>query len=190
MQNGLTPDFLSCLVPPTVGSTTTYNLRNFSYLQTVHASSQLYYKSFLPSVTRSWNELSEDKRNSTSVAVFKSKLQCNVRSPPSFFFDGKRTGQIHHARLRLNCSSLRQHLFSKNIVESPLCECGAVEDTKHFFLECRRYRNLRVELNNAISLICPPTLNILLHGSSKLTDSDNKKIFLAVHDFIVKSKRF
>ena len=190
MQNGLTPDFLSSLVPPTVGSTTTYNLRNFSNLQTVHASSQLYYKSFLPSVTRSWNELSEDKRNSTSVAVFKSKLQCNVRSPPSFFFDGKRTGQIHHARLRLNCSSLSQHLFSKNIVESPLCECGAVEDTKHFLLECHRYRNLRVELNNTISLICPPTLNILLHGSSELTDSDNKKIFLAVHDFIVKSKRF
>ena len=190
MQNGLTPDFLSSLVPPTVGSTTTYNLRNFSNLQTVHASSQLYYKSFLPSVTRSWNELSEDKRNSTSVAVFKSKLQCNVRPPPSFFFDGKRIGQIHHARLRLNCSSLSQHLFSKNIVESPLCECGAVEDTKHFLLECHRYRNLRVELNNTISLICPPTLNILLHGSSELTDSDNKKIFLAVHDFIVKSKRF
>ena len=47
MQNGLTPDFLSSLVPPTVGSTTTYNLRNFSNLQTVHASSQLYYRSFL-----------------------------------------------------------------------------------------------------------------------------------------------
>ena len=111
MQNGLTPDFLSSLVPPTVGSTTTYNLRNFSNLQTVHASSQLYYKTFLPSVTRSWNELSEDKRNSTSVAVFNSKILCNVRSPPSFFFDGKRTEQIHHARLRLNCSSSRQHVF-------------------------------------------------------------------------------
>ena len=121
----------------------------------MHASSQLYYTSFLPSVTRSWNELSEDKRNSTSVAVFKSKLQCNVRSSPSFFFDGKRTGQIHHARLRSNCSSLRQNLFSKNIVDSPLCECGAVEDTKHFLLECYRYRNLREELNNTISLICP-----------------------------------
>ena len=77
--------FLSSLVPPTVGSTTTYNLRNFSNLQTIHASSQLYYKSFLPSVTRSWNELSEDKRNSTSVAAFKSKLQSDVRSLPSFF---------------------------------------------------------------------------------------------------------
>ena len=124
------------------------------------------------------------------MADFKSKLQCNVRSPPSVFFDGKRTGQIHHARLRLNCSSLRQHLFSKNIVESPLCERGAVEDTKHFLLECHRYRNLRVELNNTISLICPPTLNILLHGSSELTDSDNKKIFLAVHDFMLNPNDF
>ena len=29
---------------------------------------------------------------------------------------------------------LNQHLFSKNIVESPLCVCGEVEDTKHFYL--------------------------------------------------------
>ena len=96
---------------------------------------------------------------------------------------------MHHARLRLNCSSLRQHLFSKDIVDRPLCECGAIEDTKHFFLECNRYRNLRVELNNTVSLTCPQTLNIL-HVSFESQDSANKKIFVAVDDFIVKSKRF
>ena len=31
----------------------------------------------------------------------------------------KRLGQIHHARLRTSCSSLRQHLFEKNIIDSP-----------------------------------------------------------------------
>ena len=80
--------------------------------------------------------------------------------------------------------------FLKHIIDSPLCECGAVEDTKLFLLECHRYRNLRVELNNTISFICPTILNTLFRGSSELTDSDNKKLCSAVHDFIVKSKRF
>ena len=57
MQNYLVPDYLSSLVPPTVGSTAVYNLRNDSDLRTISANSQLYYNSFLPSVTRSWNEL-------------------------------------------------------------------------------------------------------------------------------------
>ena len=47
MQNNLSPDYLSSLVPPTIGDTTNYPLRNSSNLLTVHASSQLYYNSFL-----------------------------------------------------------------------------------------------------------------------------------------------
>lgn len=52
MQNGLTPEYLSSLVPPTVGSTVRYALRNESGLQTVPAKSQQYFNSFLPSATR------------------------------------------------------------------------------------------------------------------------------------------
>ena len=40
MQHGMTPEYLSSLVPPTVGSTARYPLRNESDLQTVPAKSQ------------------------------------------------------------------------------------------------------------------------------------------------------
>ena len=59
MQHGMTPEYLSLLVPPTVGSTARHPLRNESDLQTVPAKSQ-YFNSFLPSVPKGWNGLPED----------------------------------------------------------------------------------------------------------------------------------
>ena len=190
MQNGLTPEYLSSLVPPTVGSTVRYALRNNSDLQTIPAKSQQYYKSFLPSATRSWNALSEEKRNSPSITTFKSKLNNITNRPPAYYYKGSRLGQIHHTRLRLNCSSLNQHLFHKNIIDNPHCECGAVEDTQHFFLRCNLYRNLRQELLNKISTFCQPTLDVFLYGRSHIPVEENTQIFLAVQDFIINTKRF
>ena len=99
-------------------------------------------------------------------------------------------GQIYHARLRTNCSSLNQHLFSKNTIDSPLCACGAVEDTAHFLFRCHRFNNLRQELVVTITSICQPTSNTLLYGAEYLAYTENKQIFPAVQDFLVKSKRF
>ena len=39
----------------------------------------------------------------------------------------------------MHCSSLNPHLYSKNIVDSPLCQCGAIETTKHYLLYCPLY---------------------------------------------------
>ena len=89
----------------------------------------------------------------------------------------------------MNCSALHHHLFSKNIIGSPLCICGVVEDTDHYLFECERFNNLRQELFNSVSHICQPTIDVFLNDSHELTDQKNKQIFLAVQDFIVKSKR-
>ena len=190
MQNDMSPNYLSSLVPPSVGNTTNYPLRNSTNLHTIHTNSQLYFNSFLPSVIRDWNELSEQTRNLPSIASFKREINSDIKNIPSFYFDGKRLRQIYHARLRTNCSSLNQHLFSKNIVESPLCVCGEVEDTKHFLFDCHYFQNLRHELFNNITTICQPTVNILLFGSEQLSVIENRQIFSAVHEFLIKSKRF
>ena len=55
--NLVSPHYLSTLVPHLVGNTSTHNLRNANDIGTVHANSQLYYSSFLPSAIRTWNEL-------------------------------------------------------------------------------------------------------------------------------------
>ena len=146
-------------VPPIVGSTSSYPLRNANDLQIIHANSQLYYNSFLPSAVREWNELPEQTRNSSSLNIFKTR---NINLPPSYYFTGKTICQIYHARLRTKCSSLRQHLFSKNLIDSPRCACGSVEDNLHFLLVCDQYTDLRRELLTTVSDKCNPTLDVVV----------------------------
>ena len=74
MNNGLCPSYLTSSVPPTVGNNTIYSLPSATNIQTIHARSQLYYNSFLPSVIRDWNSLPMDTRNANSLKSFKYKL--------------------------------------------------------------------------------------------------------------------
>lgn len=190
MYNGLVPAYLSSLIPPTVGANVSYSLRNPNNLQTIHCHSQLYYNSFLPSAIRTWNVLPEETRNSDSVAILKHRLRDNFNSPPRYYNEGKRLGQILHCRLRNNCSSLNQHLFSKNIVHSPLCTCGHNENNEHFLFHCQLYTNHRQEMHRSIMQFCQPSLNTLLYGDHNLSYNVNKQIFTAVQKFILKTKRF
>ena len=47
--NGFCPGYICSLVPPIVGSASSYSLRNAANLQTLHSHSQQYFNSFLPS---------------------------------------------------------------------------------------------------------------------------------------------
>ena len=69
MQNETTPEYLSFLALSTVGSTMRYTLRNESELQTIPVKSQQCYISFLPSVTRAWNRLSEGTKTVPSITA-------------------------------------------------------------------------------------------------------------------------
>ena len=86
-------------------------------------------------------------------------------------------------------SRVNSHLFSKNIIDSPLCICGAIEDTRHYLFVSTRYLDLRQELINAVSAMCEPTLNVLLYGNTEMSYEQNKEIFLSVQNYIVKAKR-
>ena len=77
----------------------------------------------------------------------------------------------------------------KNIVDSPYCICGDIEDTHYFLFVCHQFTDLRPDLINSVSDICQPNLNALLCGDISLAFDQNKHIFKAVQDFIIKSKR-
>ena len=81
MYSNINPSYLSSLVPPSISDISSYNLRNANNLQTVETRTRQYYNSFLPSVIREWNGLSEEIRNASSVSVFKSRLDQNVIVP-------------------------------------------------------------------------------------------------------------
>ena len=67
--NHFTPLYLSSLIPPTVNKISRYNLRN--NISTIYARTNQYFNSFLPSTIRERNSLSEEHRDSMSVASFK-----------------------------------------------------------------------------------------------------------------------
>ena len=109
---------------------------------------------------------------------------------PKYYLHGSRKANILHTRLRTNCSALNLCLFQKNIVQSPLCNCGEIESNDHFLLRCYLHQNIRTEMLLAVNRICTVTTEILLYGNPDLSDEDNVIIFDSVQKFILKSKRF
>ena len=192
IYSNISPSYLSALVPLSISDISSYNLRNANNLQTVETRTRQYYNSFLPSVIREWNGLSEETRNASSISVFKSRLDQNVIVPqiPKYFYIGDRRLQMLHTRLRTNCSALKQDLFRKNISDTSQCTCGSAETADHFLLECPRYHGQRQELFQVISLICPISVDVLLFGNSTVSYETNVNIFEAVHNYIKKCKRF
>ena len=156
-----------------------------SELEQVFSTTHSYHRRL-----RQWNNLSLETRTSTSLNSFKWNLKKDKPSVPKYYYSGNRKAQSLHTRLRTGCSSLNLDLFLKNISESPLCSCGSIEDTQHFFFHCNLYHRQRTLLLNSIAIYCTPTLHVLLHGNPSMPDNTNEDIFKHVQEFITDSKRF
>ena len=189
MYNNSSPAYLSSLIPPPPA--TAYNLRHSDRVQSIKCRTTLYSESFLPSTIRKWNQLDESTRNSSSIGEFKTTLRQNshVRIPKYFYY-GNRRLQILHLRLRTGCSSLKDDLFRKHIVDNPTCLCGVIETVRHYLCECPLYHGFRQDMFNMISPICNPSLNTLLWGNDMVDNASNERIIDAVHTFIRRSGRF
>ena len=72
----------------------------------------------------------------------------------------------------------------KKIVDSPLCICGGIETSGHFFFECNNYDAIRTTIFNAISSFGNIDLGMFLFDKSNLLYRDNEKIFLVVQNLI------
>ena len=194
MLNGLTPKYLSLLVSRQRRNT--YHLRNSTDITPIFAQTNVYMNSFLPKTIRLWNELSDNIKFSTSPAAFKTKLyiQRNRTKVPKYYNSGSRLGQILQARLRMECSNLNHHLVVRHIQTSEDCECGAkTEDVDHYFFHCPRYAIQRNEMERKLqplSLNTEVNTKLLLFGSKKLNEKDNKLIMETVIKFIIASDRF
>ena len=190
MVNNLAPTYLSSLLPQQVSTVSRYNLRNSNDLQTIRTNISLYYNSFLPSTLREWNKLPTEIRQLPTLNSFKYSLSQDKQKVPKHYYYGTRKAQILHMRLRTGCSSLNLDLFLKNITDSPLCRCGSIENSQHYFFHCRFYEVPRTILLNAIEIHQPPSLNLLLYGDSALSQETNNFIFEQVHKYILETKRF
>ena len=127
--------YLQEFVPPLVQDGNPYRLGNSSDISTIYINTNLFYSSFYPSTINEWNNLAQEIKDASSVTSFKYQLnrETRTRAPPKYYSAGSRKGQILHARLRMQCSSLNADLYRKSITPSPSCSCAVFESAHHFF---------------------------------------------------------
>ena len=59
MDHGLSPLYLSTLLPPHYGDVSSYRLRNAENYAGIHVNTRASAKSFLPSTLQAWNHVPE-----------------------------------------------------------------------------------------------------------------------------------
>jgi hypothetical protein len=117
-----------------VGSVSQYDLRNSNNYAIPICRLEITKKSFFPSTTRDWNNLSSEIINSDNINIFKRKKKILLKKVSFYFGWGDRKLYIIHSILRNICSSLNADLHLVNLKPSPACICGhGFEDCMHFF---------------------------------------------------------
>ena len=186
--HGIAPAYLNTRIPQVIPSG--HNLRNENDIPLLPCRTKLWHDSYFPSTIQLWNSLGTDIKSKPTITSFKKKLNSTLVKVPGYYSQGARRGQILHARLRTQSSSLNDHLYRHNLVDNPKCSCGKIETTKHFLLDCPMYAHLRTQLFSSLPESTSKSTNTLLFGDTNLTDSANCKIFMIVHDYIIHTKRF
>ena len=190
--HGETPQYLANEINR-ASSAENYTLRSGDHLIGPQTKSASFLDSFFPSTTDDWNELSNETKLSTSCEAFMRALNTNIVKPPSWFLTGTRKENTLHARLRMLCSPLNDHLHSFiHVADKPDCACGFPrENNKHYLLDCPVFCNERnTMLKNLVDINFNPTVSNLLKGDPELDQKINSKAFKIIQHYILSTKRF
>jgi hypothetical protein len=192
--NNIAPEYLTDLLPQTVGQRQNYQLRNNLNLTTYRTRTTLFSNSFFPSTICLWNNLEYEIRSSATLGQFVNKVKRKFKAedPPKWYTHGQRNLNIILCRLRNNCSTLKSHLFRCNLEINSYCSCGNQDETtQHYFLECTKYIEQRRHLQNFLrTKNYNITIDLLLYGSQTLSHKDNTEIVNKVHKYIKDTGRF
>lgn len=127
------------------------------------------------------------------------KEQLGLESPPHYYTDGSKIGNILHTRLRNEMSHLNSHLFQLQKSDTPACSCGhQMENVKHFILACPKYipeRNVLFD-NLSSTLHCDfrnipsyTQCQILMYGQN-LGGGDGRAVAKFLQVYIFQTRRF
>ena len=191
MKNNTCPTYLQNLLPPTVEEVSSYNLRDKHNVVLPYARLDCLQRSFITKSIALWNQIPLPVRNSTSLETFKKHIKGNSEKNLVYYY-GERRPSIHHARMRIGCSELKDDFHENlHVIASSSCDCGAaIEDANHFFTICPRYINERHVLRNTIASFTTFKIQTILFGDKSLDLNTNKLIFGAVHKYIIDTERF
>ena len=164
--------------------------------RTTHARivwASTFHNSCIPKSIHDWNLLNNDVKEASSADAFTRALNKDLANAPKWYSTGDRDTSIVHARMRMLCSKLNDHLFSHiHVIDSPACQCGHDrENNKHFLIDCPLYNNERAVLVNELATInFKPTVSNLLYGNIKYTEKTNIQAFGYIQNFIRSTTRF
>ena len=92
----------------------------------------------------------------------------------------------------MKSSSLNEHLYTKNIIDSPNCLCGEIESTHHYLFMCPIYTCQQNSLfRKLLQLLNIRIRKIYYYLAVLILISTQILLFLTtVHKYIPQSKRF
>ena len=192
-MNDMVPSYISNLIPPTVGNSSQYNLRDSNNIAVQAARTSTFKRSCIPSAINLWNNLDLEIRQLPSISSFCYALKSQILQDqvPQHYMNGKRKLSILHARICNRCSNLHLDLYTNHLKDDPICDClGDAESAEHYFFECQRFTAQRIILFNQTRQFHPLNLESLLCGRDNLSYENNCSIFLAVQKYIKDSARF
>jgi ribonuclease P/MRP protein subunit RPP40 len=195
LLNGDAPPHIIPLLPRTVASQTTYNLRNSYNLRPRHARLTPSLNSYFPKTARDWNALPESTKNADSLHKFKKLITIDH---PAKHYSKLHIGKcgIWLTRIRMGLSGLNSHRFTYNMLASPVCEkCGnEVEDTIHYLWYCPVYAPMRQQMmgrlvaETDIQIDNTNIVSILING--EIEKENHIKIYNIITDYIRNTIRF
>jgi hypothetical protein len=196
--NKNTPNYLCTFIRPTMQSTSVYPLRNGNDIILPFCRLSSTRDSFIPSTIKMRNSLNNTIRNVDTLSKFQSELKKIDKTAnhaiPKHYFYGPRKLNIILTQLRSSASFSNYVLFRVRIVFDPSCRCvGALENLKHFFLDCPIYlqaRTILVDTSNMATTFYIIDIKFLTCGNVNLTYAENGIIFKHVFDYIKCSNRF
>jgi len=113
------------------------------------------------------------------------------------FSCGNRYLSVLQTRIRNKCSSLKEDLYSANLISNPNCICNyryPKENVEHFLLFCNRYIIYRNKILSSLALqnMNGVEINVdtSLYGNDFLSDETNCEIFLIIQRYIKDNGRF
>jgi len=189
--NGLSPPYLSELLPTRVADRMRYALRTSQDFIMPVCRTNAFNSSFLPNIVMEYNGLDQDIRNEISRSRLKNKCRVHRERANSLYYYGPRFLNVQIARLRIGCSNLHSHLCCNlHVEESASCKCGyADEDCEHYFFCCEAYAAQRLQLFRVIDQAIL-SIQTILHSDANISLEDNIKILDAIHQYIIDMGRF
>ena len=105
-----------------------------------------------------WNSLNDTIQNVDYISKFKSELkkidEIENHAVPKHYLYGSRKMNIILTHIRSSASFLNYDLFRVGVVVDTSCRCGAaLENLKHFFLDCPIYLEARTTLIGHLNMV-------------------------------------